>query len=151
MKTIITILLTLCMFGSLQGQGRFEKIMEEAAKKTDMELLGIGKLADVRGVQDAIEQQQDNFDKAVGESFLRLWDRYAGELYSQVDTIWVPVFGYFQNDSSGGWSRNLLEKNTESRVIKTITPTKIRQEEGLIILPRKLEFDIYFIEWLKKQ
>jgi len=135
MKTIITIFLTLCMFGSLQGQGRFEKIMEEAAKKTDMELLETGKLADVRGVQDAINQQQDHFDKAVGKSFLRLWDRYAEECCNDSSESYVEVT--WQADSVG---------LSEGGFIKLQKPTWTTRYAHFHN-PTPLEF----IEWLKKQ
>ncbi len=132
MKTIITIL---CIFGSLQGQGRFEKIMEEAAKKTDMELLGTGELADVRGVQDAIEQQQDSFDKAVGESFLRLWDRYAEEYYNDSSVSTITWFGWRKGETIyNGWSEEKID---------TVWIHKAK--------PTPLDFIEWLNEWLKKQ
>jgi hypothetical protein len=121
------------MFGSLQGQESDE-------------------LIDNSWIQANIRQQRIDFDyeRVVGESIISLWDRYEKECYEQADTFWVPIFGYFESDSSSGWSSKCYPIET-GYTAETILPTKNRQEEGLVILPYKPEFDIRFIEWLKKQ
>jgi hypothetical protein len=152
------------MFGSLQGQEKLYRIEWEGK---GME--GCGEWdADSAKIQDwvnlsnkendgiiynfkskSVSPQQKLFVSDLQETqpLLRLWDRYEKECYAQADTFWIPVMDF----SDTGWMKERRSEEIESRVIKTINPTKARQEEGLIVLPYKLEFDIHFIEWLKKQ